>query len=218
MFRRYACSTLLAWLLVVCLMPWAMAQQPDDNMDDLTIPEGTEFKLQLHTALNSKLSKVGDRVMTTLIDPVSVEDTDVLKKGTRIDGHVNEVKEAGRRGKGGYITITFDSIEMPSGQKVAIIGSLTEIFSAQGGTDPDVGVEGELKGGGPSRKGQAMIVGTMGAIGAAGGIAPGIIMTGVGLGAALLIPRGKQAALGVGSLIGMRLDRDVTLTVPISNN
>jgi hypothetical protein len=33
---------------------------------------------------------------------------------------------------------------------------------------------------------------------------------------AILIPRGKQAVLSAGSLIGMRLDRDVTLTPPAS--
>jgi hypothetical protein len=32
--------------------------------------------------------------------------------------------------------------------------------------------------------------------------------------AAVLIPRGKQAALAAGSLVGMRLDRDVTLELP----
>jgi hypothetical protein len=36
--------------------------------------------------------------------------------------------------------------------------------------------------------------------------------TGVAL--AILLPHGKQAALAAGSLIGMRVDRDVTFSVP----
>jgi len=34
-----------------------------------------------------------------------------------------------------------------------------------------------------------------------------------GVVAAILLPKGQQAALPAGSLIGMRLDRDVTLTI-----
>ena len=126
--------------------------------DEATIPEGTEFKLQLHTAISSKTSKAGDRVMTTLIDPVAIEDREVLAKGLRIDGHIGEVKAARRRGKGGYLTVIFDTLEMPNGEKVAILGSLTEVFSSEGGTDPTVGPEGDLKGRGASHKQQVAMV------------------------------------------------------------
>ena len=184
------------------------------NPNQVVIPEGTEFKLQLHSTLNSKTTRPGDRVLTTLLDPVSVEDEDVLPKGVRIDGHVGEVKSAGRRGKGGYLTIVFDTVEMPNGEKVAILGSLTEVFSASNGGSETVGPEGDLKGGGPSRKEQAAMIIAPAAAGAAGGLATGIVGGAAGIAAAYLIPHGKQAYLSAGSLIGMRLDRDVTLTPP----
>jgi hypothetical protein len=93
-----------------------VAQQPAaSETEEWTIPEGTEFKLQLHTTVNSKTAKAGDRVLTTLLDPVSVEDRDVLPKGVRIDGHLGEVKAARRKGKGGYLYIVFDTVELPSG-------------------------------------------------------------------------------------------------------
>jgi len=152
--------------------------------------------------------------MTTLLDPVAVEDTDVLPKGIRIDGHVGEVKAAARRGKGGYLSLTVDTVELPNGEKIAILGSLTEVFSAEGGGHPNVGPEGDLKGHGPSRKEQALIVAGAAGAGAAGGLVPGIAAGVGGLVAALVIPKGKQAALSAGSLIGMRLDRDVTLNLP----
>jgi len=188
------------------------------NANEITVPEGTEFKLQLHTTISSKTSKAGDRVITTLLDPVSVEDTNVLAKGVRIDGHIGEVKAAARRGRGGLLTIAFDTIEMPNGEKVAIIGSLTEVFSSESGGDPNVGPEGELKGKGPSLKKRALIAGVPIAAGA-GGVAAGATAAGIaaaagGVAAAILLPRGQQAALSAGSLIGMRLDRDVTLNLP----
>jgi hypothetical protein len=194
----------------------ASAQQ-DAETEEWTVPEGTEFKLQLHTTVNSKTSKSGDRVLATLIDPVAVEDREVLPKGVRVDGHVGEVKSAGRKGKGGYLYVVFDTVELPTAEKVAIVGSLTEIFSSEGDEDSTVGVEGELKGRGASRKTQLAIIGVGTAAGAAGGIGPGIA-AGVGsIIAAVVLPRGKQASLTAGSLVGMRLDRDVTFNIPAAS-
>lgn len=192
----------------------AVQDTTSDEMEEYTIPEGTEFKLQLHTAVNSKTSKVGDRVLATLIDPVHVEDREVLPKGVRIDGHVNEVKAAGRKGKGGYIYVVFDTVELPNGEKVAILGSLTEIFAGEGSGATYVGVEGDLRGGGASRMKQLAIATGSTAAGAAAGIGPGIAAGVGGLILAIVLPRGKQASLSAGSLVGMRLDRDVTTLVP----
>jgi hypothetical protein len=207
-------ALLTAGSLVLSMASPLFAQQENPDVDEITIPEGTEFKLQLHTTINSKSSKVGDRIMTTLIDPVAVEDRDVLSKGVRVDGHVGEVREAGRRGKGGYLTVVFDTVELPNGQKVAVLGSLTEVFSSESGGDPNVGPEGELKGHGANRKEQALIMVAPAALGAAIGPGTAIFLGSVGIMTAILLPRGKQAGLAAGSLVGMRLDRDVTLDIP----
>ena len=204
---------------LLALPLWAQQEgenaNENENANEITIPEGTEFKLQLHSTVSSKTSKPGDRILTSLLDPVAVEDKDVLAKGVRIDGHIAEVKAAGRRGKGGNLSFVFDTVELPNGQKLAILGSLTEVFSSEGGGDPNVGPEGDLKGGGPSRKKQAAIIaGTAGVGAAAGGLYGGIGAAGAGVALAILLPHGKQAALAAASLIGMRLDRDVTFSLP----
>jgi hypothetical protein len=218
-WKRQVLAAALAGLLTASLAPRLSAQQDAaDDAEEWTVPEGTEFKLQLHTTINSKTSKAGDRVLSTLIDPVAVEDREVLPKGVRIDGHIGEVKGAARKGKGGYLYVVFDTVELPNGEKVAIIGSLTEIFSSEGGEDSMVGVEGELRGRGASRKKQIAIVGVGTAAGAAGGTATAIA-AGVGsVLTAVLLPRGKQASLSAGSLVGMRLDRDVTFALPATEN
>ena len=214
--KRQVVAILIASLILPGVLPVIAAQQNAET-EEWTVPEGTEFKLQLHSTVNSKSSKAGDRVMATLIDPVAVEDREVLPKGVRIDGHVGEVRSAARKGKGGYLYVVFDTVELPNGEKVAIVGSLTEIFSSEGGENSTVGVEGELKGRGASRKTQVGIVAVGTAAGAAGGIGPGIA-AGVGsILAAVILPRGKQASLMAGSLVGMRLDRDVTFTLAPSN-
>jgi hypothetical protein len=207
-FALLICGSLLSSMTVPLLA------QDTPAVDEITVPEGTEFKLQLHTTINSSTSKAGDRIMCSLIDPVAVEDRDVLSKGVRIDGHVGESHGAGRRGKGGLLTIVFDTVELPNGQKVAILGSLTEVFSSESGSDPNVGPEGELKGKGPNRKEQALLVVAPAAVGAVGGVGTAIALGAAGIMTALFLPKGRQATLAAGSLVGMRLDRDVTLVIP----
>jgi hypothetical protein len=207
-----ACS--LSGSTVATVLAQQAQQEDNSSVDEITVPEGTEFKLQLHTTLNSSTSKTGDRILCSLIDPVAVEDRDVLPKGVRIDGHVGESHPAGHKGKGGLLTIVFDTVELPNGQKVAILGSLTEVFSSESGSDPNVGPEGELKGKGPNRKEQALMIVAPAAVGAVGGIGTAIALGAAGIMTALFLPKGKQAALAAGSLVGMRLDRDVTLIIP----
>ncbi len=186
--------------------------------EDYTIPEGTEFKLQLHTTISSKISKVGDRVMSTLYDPVFVYDETVLPKGSRVDGHIGEVKSAGRRGKGGLLTVVFDSVELPNGEKMGLQGSLTEVFSSETGGEPRVGVEGDLKGGGPSRKKQIAIIAIPTAgVAATSNVGATIATAAASVVVAYILPKGQQAELSAGSLIGMRLDHDVTVTVPVAS-
>ena len=215
---RSTFKILLAALSVVALAPLAHAQASlSKAQNQYWIPEGTEFKLALHTAINSKTSKKGDVVITTLLDPVyTVDDRVALPKGVRVDGRVQEVQSARHRGKGGRLYVLFNTLELPNGQKVAITGSLTEVFSSRdGGNGSNVDAEGDLKGGGASRKEQLVIFGAPAAAGAlAGGMGAGIAAGVGGLVAAYFIPKGKQAVLPAGSLIGMRLDRDVTVTLP----
>ena len=214
---RNGLKILLAALSVVAFVPIARAQTSlAKAQNQYWIPEGTEFKLALHTAISSKKSKKGDVVITTLLDPVYIDDRLVLPKGVRIDGRIQEVHGARHRGKGGQLYVLFDTLELPSGQKVAISGSLTEVFSSRGGGNGSrVDAEGDLKGGGPSRKEQVVIFGAPAAAGGlAGGMAGGIAAGVGGLVAAYYLPKGKQAELPAGSLVGMRLDRDVTITLP----
>ena len=199
-------------LLFVCPahMPAEQGGDPRSAPAEFSIPEGTPFKLRLHTTISSKSSRIGDRVLTTLVDPVAVEDTDVLPPGLRIGGNVTEVEPAGRRGKSGCLSIAFDSLELPKGEKVPILGSLTEVFFIGSDGNGRVSSEG-FCGSGASRKMQAVIVAGAAAAGASGGAAPGVASGMVGALLAYLLPRGKAAALSAGSVLGMRLDRELAV-------
>jgi hypothetical protein len=208
---------ILALALVVAAVPAVLQAQTSlaEAQNQYWIPEGTEFKLALHTTISSKKSKKGDIVFTTLLEPVYVEDQEVLPKGVRVDGRVQEVHGAAHRGKGGQLYVLFNTLTLPDGQKVAITGSLTEVFASKNGEDNStVDAEGDLKGGGPSKVKRIIVFGAPTAAGvAAGGIGVGIAAGVGGALAAYFLPKGKQAELPTGSLIGMRLDRDLTITL-----
>ena len=208
----------LALALVVAALPAVVQAQTSlaEAQNQHWLPEGTEFKLVLHTKINSKTSKKGDIVITTLLDPVyDEEDQVILPKGTRVDGRVQEVHGAAHRGKGGQLYVLFNSLTLPDGQKVAITGSLTEVFASRNsGDNSTVDAEGDLRGGGPSKAKRIITFAAPTAAGvAAGGIGVGIAAGVGGALAAYFLPKGKQAELPAGSLIGMRLDRDLTITL-----
>ncbi len=207
----------LALALVLSALPAVLQAQTSlaQAQNQYWIPEGTEFKLALHSTISSKKSKIGDIVMTTLLEPVFVEDQEVLPKGIRVDGRVQEVHGAAHRGKGGQLYVLFNSLTLPDGQKVAITGSLTEVFASKNvGDNSTVDAEGDLKGGGPGKAKRIILFGAPTAAGvAAGGIGVGIAAGVGGALAAYYLPKGKQAELPAGSLIGMRLDRDLTVTL-----
>ena len=60
-------ALLISCSLIGSMMAPLFAQSRNNPaVDEITVPEGTEFKLQLHTTLNSSTSKAGDRIMCTL--------------------------------------------------------------------------------------------------------------------------------------------------------
>jgi hypothetical protein len=180
----------------------------------LVVPEGTEFKLQLQTSINSKSSKVGDRLLAILVAPAYVNNTVAFPKGTRIEGSITSVKRAAHRGKGGVITPTFNYAELADGRKIAILGLLTEVYPGNDTGDVHVDLEGDLKGGGPSLLKKTALVAGAAAAGGTAGIGAGVAAGIGGLFGAIFIPRGHEAILRVGAVIGMRLVRSTE--VPVS--
>lgn len=181
----------------------------------LVVPEGTEFKLRLHTPMDSKTSKVGDHLVATLVSPAYVNNTIAFPTGTRIEGTITSVKHAAHRGKGGAITPIFNYAELANGRKIAILGLLTEVYPGKDTGDVRVDLEGDLKGRGPSPLMKTALVAGAAASGGIGGIGIGVAAGIGGLFGAIFIPRGHEAVLGAGSLIGMRLVRSTDVPVPV---
>ena len=190
---------------------------------DFYMPEGTEVKLRLHTAIDTKINQPGDRLICSVEEAVMLEGIEVIPIGTRIHGRIADLQKPRRfPSRGGKLVIAFESIELPGGGTVQISGSLWDVYepdeSAPDEKPPDVeiGEEGELKAGGPRKLKRIVSIlgGTAAGAAASGKIAGAAIGIALGAGIAFLWFKGKHVQLPGGTALIMRVDRGVTLSVP----
>jgi hypothetical protein len=180
-----------------------------------TVPADTVIRVRMDTELNSKTARVGDRFSTTVTEPVYAggSGADVLPVGSKVWGRVSSVTRAQRRTPG-QITVSFNQVELPTGARHAINGSLTSLQA----DDVNADNEGTVSGKG-NRKRDAVFIGggaatgaLIGAIAGGGkGAAIGAILGG-GLGTgARVYEREQEADVKSGTAFGIILNRAVSL-------
>jgi len=179
-----------------------------------TLPPDTIISMRMDQTLTSKTSRVGDRFTATVTAPVSANGREVIPTGTIVEGRVTQVTPAKRMSKAGMIAIDFDSILMPDGRRVGLVGSLTS-------DDPESRrrIDDENTVNGPNSDRKAVFVGGAGTIGAVlGGIAGGgkgaIIggVAGAGIGiAGVLLSKGEEAEVRAGTPFGIQLRQALSL-------
>ena len=180
-----------------------------------TIPADTVIRVRMDTELNSKTARVGDRFSTTVTEPVygGGSGVDVIPVGSKVWGRVSSVRRAGRRTPG-QITVAFNQVELPSGVRHTVNGSLTSLQADDVNSDN----EGSVSGRG-NRKRDAVFIGggaatgaIIGAIAGGGkGAAIGAILGG-GLGTgARVYEKEQEAEVKSGTSFGVILNRAVSL-------
>lgn len=178
-----------------------------------TVPANTVIRVRLDNQLNSKTARVGDRFTTTVTEPAYAGGVEVILVGSKIAGRVASVQRAGRRTPGS-ITVSFYSVQLPSGKSYAINGSLSSLEADDVNADNEGTVEGKS-----NRKRDAVFIGggaTTGAIigaiaGGGKGAAIGAILGG-GLGTgARVYEREREAEVKSGTEFGVILNRSVRL-------
>lgn len=92
---------------------------------------------ELLNPLDSKTSQEGDTVYCRVIDPPSAQ-------GAIIKGTIKEVKAAGRLKRTASMRLYFDSIKMPDGEQLNIVGQLKYIISSIN-VKIDINTEGEIQ-------------------------------------------------------------------------
>src|SRR5213593_334927 len=141
----------------------------------LVVPAGTAIPLSLTSRVSSKNAKDGDGVYAKTIFPITVNNKIVIPEGTHVRGKIVEVKRPGRVKGKAELTLSFQTLVLPSGITIPLYTSL-------GGTGGAGERKGENSVQGESSKTED--AGTIGKTAAEGGL--------IGV----IAGRGKGAAIG----------------------
>lgn len=166
------------------------------------IKAGTTLRVNLETAISSRVNSVNDTFIARLTEPVMNGETQVLPAATRLEGRIVAVRRAGLFARNGRLEIRFERI-------FPFDSAPREMFVSQTGQV------------GPQRVGTTMkiattavpIAGTIGG-GLAGGKRGAIIGGGLGSFAGILfLIRGREVIIDPAQTINIVLDRDLILPV-----
>jgi type IV secretory pathway VirB10-like protein len=179
------------------------------------VPKGTGIPVSLVNRLSTKNLQEGAGIYATTIIPVSDGRQIVIPVGTTVIGKVVAAERAGRVKGKAQLTISFQSLILPSGFKIPIYASLggsdTGVRKGEASIEAEPGKDGEDVAVATARGGASGAV--VGAISNRVGVAQGAAI-GAGAGAAaglaeVLIRRGDDLTLERGTVIEIILDEDI---------
>ncbi len=168
---------------------------PEPEIIEVTISEGTVFELELLTALDTSVNRVGDEIQARTLSPVYLKGEPVLSQGTYVEGRVTEVQASGKVKGRARLAFTFDRLSTQAGvmdMKTSYVDK-----EASSGKKKDA----TIIGGGA---GVGALVG--GIIGGKKGAAIGAAIGGAGGTAVVLTTTGEEIKLPVGTEVNVRLD------------
>lgn len=212
-------TSLILLIAMISGNPWQVLCQDSDK---LKIPSGTKFKTRLETPISSKVSEVGDTIIVTLLEPVAIDAQHVLPRGTEMTGKVTFVKRAGKvKGRAevyaliNELTTNYGSepirVSIDAADDVANDEKIRTDGEGKLKSNKDLGddVEDVTRGASLGSLASTPVAIASDSVGAAiAGPAAGAI-------AGLLLSRGKEVRLPVGSVFRMKFDEELTL--PVSN-
>jgi hypothetical protein len=169
-------------------------------MREVTIPAGTTLSVRILSTLASNSSKVEDTVRGSLAKAVAVDGTTVLPAGSQLNGSVLEANESGRVKGRASIAFRFD--RLTAHDETMRIQTATVRREAAPDRKSDI-----TKGG--IGAGVGAIVG--GVVGGGKGAAIGAAAGGTG---AVLGTKGKEVSIPSGTVVSVRLEDPITVSVP----
>jgi hypothetical protein len=173
------------------------------------IPRNTILALELLTPLSTDATQRGDRLQAKVLEPAEFA-------GYIVEGHVAQVKRAGKVKGVAELQLEFDQIRTPDNRTARLAAELIEI-TPMGGDETTIDTEGGVKGR-DSTKDDAAKVGAASGIGAIIGVIAGggkgaaigaIIGGGVGT-AGVMTQRGKDIRLERGQHLKIRTSVDTS--------
>jgi|GEM_PF-3811186 len=93
----------------------------------LSLPAGTAFKATLRHPLDADINRVGDPVRLTLVDALSVEGIVIARPSSIVEGVVDAVRPADRRGIPAYIQVRIYTLKPSHGEFTLPINAVMDV-------------------------------------------------------------------------------------------
>lgn len=178
---------------------------PVRKLIEVVVPAGTLVDVEFEDSLSSATSVLGERFQSRVVADVSVDGERVIPAGSMVFGSVTEVVPQKKIGGQARIALSFDRLELPSGESVAMQASFAEAGQKQ--TRKDAATIGGSAAGGAilgrvidrKNKDKGSVIGAI--VGAAVGTAVAANNA------------GDDVEIPVGTVLALRLDNRVILTV-----
>ena len=104
-----------------------------------SISSGSKIDATLATSLDAKRSKPGDEVEARAAEDVKQDGKVVLKKGTRLVGHVTQAQARAKGQTQSQLGIVFDHAVLKNGQEMPFSASIQALASAQSAANSSTG-------------------------------------------------------------------------------
>lgn len=181
------------------------AKPPAPQFREVTLPAGTQFLLDLKSAVGSDSSRVEDPVRAELREAISVDGKSVLPAGTELTGAVSGVERSGRVKGRAQVTYRFTSLTYdgtPYDISTAAVTNQARATKRDDATKIAIGA------------GAGAAIGAL--VGGGSGAAKGAAIGGAGGTGVVLATRGDEVRRGPGADINVRLTAPLTIRVRVS--
>jgi len=112
------------------------------------LPAGTACRVLLLKDISASKSHPGDAIQARLLEPVLSDSHIVLPAGSLFEGRVLQATPPRTMSRAGSLTISFESITLPEGNRVPVSGSLASL-GVRSGSPTRIDREGRLHGSRP---------------------------------------------------------------------
>jgi len=204
-----------AWMIPVCLATWSGCRddqkteitgqrtevRKSEARPSLTLAAGTLVAGALQNTISTDKSHVGEPVVLKTTAPIMVGGQTVVPAGSTVHGSVTHIRSAGRMKGAAELTVRFDELVLPNGQRRAATFDPVRHYIRGDGKETAAEIGGGAAVGG--------ILG--GAIGGGdGALKGGAIGAAVGTGVAVAT-KGQQIVLPAGHVMQIRLAAPVPM-------
>src|SRR5437763_8051450 len=122
-----ACIAGLLCMEVMGQVASSNSESSSNTTPSVRLPSGTLITARFNESVYANKAKAGDKVVTTITEDVSANGHVIVKKGSKLIGHVNFAAPL-THGSNSKLQIVFDKITLKGGGEIPFYGFVRKII------------------------------------------------------------------------------------------